>query len=419
MTKQKIQTELVAGFTTFLTMSYIIFVNPAILGDAGMDRAGVLTATVLLSFLMTLAMGLYAKLPYAVAPGMGLNAFFTYTLVIGENIPWPTALGMVFLSGVFFLIISATTLREKLVKALPNEIKIGASVGIGLFLVFIGLKNSGLVVADPATLVRMGNLSEGTLLSFLGIFIALYLMKKQSPFAFLTCIAFVSILSFLLGYVKMPETYFSAPDFKSVFFKLDILAALKFSLLPAILSMVFTDLFDSISTFVGVAKAGKLVDDKGDPIQLREGLIVDSFATLFSGIFGTSQGTTYIESASGIEAGGRTGLTSVFTSVFFLPCLFIAPLVAAVPATATAPVLICVGLMMFRSVFDIKFEKIESWVPAVLTLVLIPMTFSITKGLMWGLFAYLVLNILSGNFKKISNWMWVLGLLSAVYLFLG
>lgn len=422
MTKQirptSIRTEILAGFITFLTMSYIIFVNPAILATegTGMSFSGVMTATILLSFTMSLMMGLYAKLPYAVAPGMGINAFFAYTLVIGDKIPWPVALGMVFLSGVFFLIISVTPLREKLAGSIPHNLKIGCAVGIGIFLTFIGLKNAGLIVADPETFVRMGKLEGQSWLAVLGLVMTLPLMKKKNPLAFLASIFVVTIASVALGYTPIPQTFFAPPDFESVFFKLDIWGALKWSFIPVIISLVFTDLFDSVSTFVGVSRAGGLVDANDNPIRMKQGLIVDSFATLTAGLFGTSAGTAYIESAAGIEAGGRTGLTAVATAFFFLPCLFLAPLAGMIPAVATAPVLICVGILMFKNIFELKMDIFEEWVPAVLTIILIPLTFSITKGLMWGLMMHWLLCLFLGQINKISFATWLLGIVSLYYL---
>lgn len=415
---KNIRTEFIAGLTTFLTMSYIIFVNPAILATpgSGMSFTGVLTATVLLSALMTFVMGAWAKLPFAIAPGMGLNAFFTFTIILGEQIPWPVALGMVFWSGVIFLLISATPLREKLAESLPHNMKIGSAVGIGLFLTFIGLKNAGLIISDPATFVRMGAMTPTVLLSVVGLLVILPLMKKNHPLAFLAGILTVTILSSLMGLVKMPETLVSTPDFTSVFMKLDIMGALKLSLVPAILSMVFTDMFDSVSTFVGVSKAAGLEDKDGNPLNLRKGLIVDAIATMLSGPLGTSAGTAYIESAAGVSAGGRTGLTSIFTALFFIPCLFLAPLIGIVPAQATAPVLICVGLLMFKNIFELNTQKFEDWVPAAVTIILIPLTFSITKGLMSGLFLQAALYVLVGRIRDITWAMGLLGIVSVLYL---
>jgi AGZA family xanthine/uracil permease-like MFS transporter len=415
---KNIRTELIAGLTTFLTMSYIIFVNPAILATpgSGMSFTGVLTATVVLSALMTFLMGAWAKLPFAIAPGMGLNAFFTFTIILGEQIPWPIALGMVFWSGVIFLIISTTPLREKLAESLPHNMKIGSAVGIGLFLTFIGLKNAGLIVSDAATFVRMGAMTPTVLLAVIGLLVILPLMKKNHPLAFLAGILTVTLLSAMMGLVKVPDSLVSAPDFSSVFMKLDIMGALKLSLVPAILSMVFTDMFDSVSTFVGVSKAAGLEDKNGQPLNLRKGLIVDAVATMISGPLGTSAGTAYIESAAGVSAGGRTGLTSIFTALFFIPCLFLAPLVGIVPAQATAPVLICVGLMMFKNIFELDTQKFEDWVPAAVTIILIPLTFSITKGLMSGLFIQAALYLLVGRYRDITWAMGILGIISVLYL---
>ncbi len=415
-----IKKELIGGLTTFLTMSYIIFVNPAILSTpgTGMSFSGVLTATVLLASSMTLLMGLYAKLPYAIAPGMGLNAFFTFTLVLGEKIPWPTALGLVFWSGIFFLVISLTPLREQIALALPKNIKIATASGIGFLLVFIGLKNAGIIIADPATFVTIGKMNETALYTILGLLLAIYFTLKKNPFAFLITIFSLSAIAFLRGKVSMPTEFFSSPDFTSVMFKLDIWDALRWSLLPAIISLMLTDLFDSISSFLGVARAANLMDEKGEPKNLKKALVVDAIATMSSGLLGTSSGTTFIESASGIQAGGRTGLSSVFTALFFLPCLFIAPLVVSIPAFATAPVLILVGFMMGRSILEVNQEEMESWLPALATTIIITLSFSISKGLMWGIFLHIMLKVFTGKTKEISPLLWGLGIVSILYLFI-
>jgi len=318
-----LKTEAVAGVTTFFTLSYIIVLNPTILATegTGMPFNGVLTATDLLSFLMTLLMGVYAKLPFAVAPGMGINVFFTYSIIIGRQVPWPTALGMVFWSGVLFIFISITPIREKIAKAIPPGLRVATAAGIGIFLALIGLKNAGLVVADPVTLVRFGKLELPQCLCLLGMVIAVWLLMRKNSLAFLAAIFSVTLIALAAGLIEVPEKLFSVPDF-SVFFKLDLWGALKLSLMPAIISLMFTDLFDSISTFIGVSQATGMIDEKGDPKNLKEGLIVDAFATLGAGLMGTSSGTAYIESSAGIEVGGRTGWTSVFTALCFIPCFF-------------------------------------------------------------------------------------------------
>lgn len=393
--------EALAGLTTFLTISYIIVVNPSILANpaTGMSFSAVLTATVLICFSMTLMMGLYAKLPFAVAPGMGINAFFTFSIIIGQKVPWATALGMVVWSGVIFLALSFSSLREKIVAALPQNLRIAISGGIGLFLAFIGLKNAGWVVADPVTFVRMGPMHSTALLALLGLFISVVFLRKKSPLAFLAGILAATIGAWSIGDIKTPSSFISAPDF-SLFLQMDLWGALKLSLLPAIFSLMLTDLLDSISSFVGVSQATGLVDDKGQPLRLRQGLIVDAWATFTAGLLGSSSGTAYIESAAGIEAGGRTGLTSVFTALLFLPCLFLAPLAGMVPAYATAPVLIIVGALMFRSISKLKLESMEELIPAFLTLILIPLTFSITQGILWGIVSYTLLKTLSSSTQE-------------------
>ncbi len=415
-----IKTEAIAGLTTFLTMAYIVVVNPAILSTegTGITFSGALTATVLVCFTMTLFMGLYAKLPFAVAPGMGLNAFFTFTIILGQKVPWQTALGIVFWAGVLFLIVSITPIRVTIARAIPKNIRIGAAAGIGVFLTFIGLKNSGFIVSDPITFVKLGDLTYQSLLTIGGVLITVLLLKKKSSLAFLVGMVFVTVVALLLGWVKKPEQLFSKPDFSSVFFKPDIWGALKLSLLPAIISIMFTDLFDSISTFMGVSHAAGLVDENGEPKNLQRGLIVDSFATLGAGLFGSSSGTAYIESIAGIEMGGRTGLTSVFTALCFLPCLFIAPLAGSVPSYATAVVLLLVGAFMFRSVKEISFENLEDAIPAFLTIILIPLTFSITQGILWGFVSHVALYVLAGRYKEIHPVMYALGVVSIGLLWL-
>jgi AGZA family xanthine/uracil permease-like MFS transporter len=423
MQKQKtescIRTEIIAGITTFLTMSYIVAVNPAILSSngTGMAFSGVLTATVMLCFLGTLLMGLYAKLPFAVAPGMGLNAFFTFSIIIGQQIPWQTALGMVFWSGLLFVIISATPIREKIANAVPEHLRIAVAAGIGIFLSFIGLKNAGFIVADPVTFIKTGPFDFRTGLSFVGLAIIAILSSKKNPFAYLVGISVMVIGAAMTNQIQMPVTFFSAPDFQSVFFKVDWLGALELSLLPAIISIFFTDLFDSLSTFVGVSHANQLLDEHGQPQRMRQGLLVDAISTMIAAPLGTSAGTAYVESSAGIEMGGRTGLTSVVTAFCFLPCLFLAPTLAIIPEFATAPVLLMVGASMFKSVRGFSslgiFDRIEDALPAFLTLILIPLSFSITQGILWGFLSHAVLYTLVGRRKDLSPWAIGIAILSA------
>jgi AGZA family xanthine/uracil permease-like MFS transporter len=363
-------------------------------------------------------MGLYAKLPFAVAPGMGLNAFFAYTIILQQQVPWPTALGMVFWAGVLFLLISVTPVRERIAAAIPAGVRVAAAGGIGLLLTFIGLRNAGLIEGDPSTLVRLGTIDHRAALLLLGIVVAALMLRRQNPLAFLAAIAGVTALAWGFGFAAAPTSFVTPPDFSSVFLKLDVWSALQPALAPAIVAILFTDLFDSLSTFMGVAAAAGLTEPDGRPLQLRRGLIVDSFATFGAGLAGSSSGTAYVESIAGIRMGGRTGMASVVTALCFVPCFFIAPIVGAVPAYATAPVLILVGMTMFQTVLSLSFAAIEDAVPAFIAIVLIPLTFSITQGVLWGLLLHVVLYAAVGRRREVPLTLWALGALSALLLVL-
>ena len=412
--------DVVGGVTTFLTMSYIVIVNPTILSSSGtgMPFAGVLTATVLVACSMTLMMGLYARLPFAVAPGMGLNAFFAYTIVLQDKVPWQTALGIVFWAGILFLLVSATPLRERIATAIPPNLRLATAAGIGLLLTFIGLRNTGLIEADPATIVRLGAVDYRAAFLLAGLVVAVVLMRRGNPLAFLASIFGLTFVAWALGYMTAPEQLVSLPDFSSVALKLDVLGALRPGLLPAIVSILFTDLFDSLSTFIGVATAAGLTEADGRPLNLRRGLIVDAFATFVAGLAGTSSGTAYVESIAGIRMGGRSGTASVVTALCFLPCFFVAPLAAAVPVYATAPVLVLVGVAMFQMVSQIDFTRIEDGLPAFVTLVLIPLTFSITQGILCGFVLHALLYACVGRARELPVALWLLAALSAGLLFL-
>lgn len=416
MKSRELRTEIIAGLTTFFTMAYVVVVNPSILSTpgTGMPFSGTLTATVLVCVVMTLLMGLYANLPYGVAPGMGVNAFFTYTVVIGQGVPWPAALGIVFWAGVLFLVLSITPVREMIALAIPHQLRVATAVGIGLFLTFIGFRNGGLIVANPATFVTIGKLGETSLLFVLGIAISVFLLRRKSPVAFLAGIFVVTFIAWLRGLVTVPSSLVAAPDFTSVFFRLDPLGALKLALVPTIISVCFTDLFDSISTFIGVSQAAGMLDKHGQPKNLRQGLIVDALATTGAGLFGSSSGTAYIESASGVEVGGRTGATAVVTALCFLPCFFIAPLAGMVPSYATAPVLVLVGALMFRSAGELSLRKLEDVVPAFLTITMIPLSFSITQGILWGFISHAGLYVLAGRWREVRPLMYGLAVLSVI-----
>jgi AGZA family xanthine/uracil permease-like MFS transporter len=407
--------DIVGGVTTFVTMSYIVVVNPSILSTpgTGMPFTGAMTATVLIAFSMTLLMGLYARLPFAVAPGMGLNAFFAVTIVLQQHVPWQTALGMVFWAGVLFLLLSATPLRETIAMAIPSSLRLAAAAGIGLLLTLIGLRNVGLIEADTATLLRLGALDHRAAFLLAGVLVAVMLQRRNNPLAYLASIVLVAASAWILGYAMPPERIVSAPDFSSAFLKLDIGGALQLALLPAIVSILFTDLFDSLSTFIGVANASGLTERDGRPMNLKRGLIVDAFATLGAGLAGTSPGTAYVESIAGIRMGARTGRAAVVTSLCFLPCFFIGPLVAAVPGYATAPVLILIGLSMFQSATKLDLASLEDGLPAFMTIVLIPLTLSITQGMLWGFLLHALLYAVVGRAREVGWVLWALAVLSA------
>jgi AGZA family xanthine/uracil permease-like MFS transporter len=407
--------DVVGGVTTFFTMAYIVVVNPGILSapGTGMPFTGAMTATVLIACSMTLLMGLYARLPFAVAPGMGLNAFFAYTIVLQQQVPWQTALGMVFWAGVLFLLLSATPLREAIATAIPASLRLAAAAGIGLLLTLIGFRNAGLIEADPATLLRLGTLDHRAVFLLLGVLIAVMLQRRNNPLAFLAAIVLITAASWTLGYAPLPSAVVSAPDFSSAFLQLDIMGALQLALLPAIVAILFTDLFDSLSTFIGVASASGLTEPDGRPLNLKRGLIVDAFATLGAGLAGTSSGTAFVESIAGIRMGARTGRASVVTALCFVPCFFVAPLAASVPGYATAAVLVLVGLSMFQSVATLDFTSIEDSLPAFVTIVLIPLTLSITQGLLWGFLLHALLYAAVGKARDVRPILWILALVSA------
>ena len=415
-----LRADFIGGVTTFYTMAYIVVVNPGILATpgTGMPFSGALTATVLVAFSMTLLMGLYAKLPFAVAPGMGLNAFFAFTLVLQGGVPWQVALGMTFWAGLLFLLVSATPIRERVALAIPHTLRAAAAGGIGLMLTLLGLKNAGMIVADPATLVRVGTLDHRAAFLLLGLLVAVVLSQRRNPLAFLASMAVVTAGAWVLGFERVPAHVVSLPDFATTFLALDAWGALRLALLPAIVTILFTDLFDSLSTFIGVATAAGLTETDGTPLNLRRGLVVDAVATLSAGLAGSSAGTAYVESIAGIRMGGVTGRASVVTALCFLPCFFLGPLAAAVPGYATAAVLVLVGVSMFQVVSTIDFSRLEDALPAFLTLVLIPLTLSITQGILWGFLLHAVLYAVVGRAKEVHATGWALAALSAGLLLL-
>lgn len=406
--KTTLQTEIIAGISSFLATSYIIVVNPGILSQAGLPFNAVLTATVIVCFLSSLLMGVYARNPIIVAPGMGLNAFFTFSAVLGMGVPWQTALGAVFWSGIFFLLLSVFNIRTYIVKAIPRPLRYAIAAGIGLFITLIGLANAGFVVKSPATILNHARLNPTLLIFIAGLFLTAILIVRHVKGAILIGIIITTLLALSIGrwwggdlQIVKYNGVFAAPDF-SLLGKLDWVGSLKFAILPIIFAFVFTDLFDSLSTLVGLAEAANLVDKNGDPQNIKRALIVDAISTTIAGLVGSSPGTAYIESAVGIEEGGRTGLTAIVAALLFLPFLFLAPLLSMVPAIATAPALVLVGTFMLRPVTKINWLQLDDAIPAFLAMVIIPFSYSITQGIIWGFLSWTVIKVASGKWKELS-----------------
>lgn len=406
--KTTVQTEVIAGVSSFLATSYIVVVNPAILSQAGMPFAGVMTATVLVCFFSSLMMGLYAHNPILVAPGMGLNAFFTYSAVIGGGVAWQTALGAVFWSGIFFLLLSLFNIRTYIVRAIPRPLRHAIAAGIGLFITLIGLANAGFVVKNAATIIGHAALQPTLIIFLAGLFLTAVLLVRGVKGAILLGIVITTLLALSIGRVwGGPEKLVrfhglaASPDF-SLLGKLDLAGSLRFSVLPVIFAFVFTDLFDSLSTLVGLSEAAGLVDEKGEPRNIKRALVTDAVSTTLAGLVGSSPGTAYVESAVGIEQGGRTGLTAVVAAVLFLPFLFLSPLLSVVPAIATAPALVLVGAFMIRPVTRINWLQLDDAIPAFLAMALIPFTYSITQGIIWGFLSWTIMKVAGGKTKELS-----------------
>jgi AGZA family xanthine/uracil permease-like MFS transporter len=411
--------EAAAGTTTFLTMAYIIFVNPNILADAGMDKGAVITATALAAALGTLLAGLWANVPFAMAPGMGLNAFFAYALVIGRGVTWQTALGVVFVSGVLFLVLTLIGVRRLVVAAIPDGLRLAIAAGIGLFISFIGLQNLGLVIASPATLVGLGPLDRPVLLGLAGLVVMAVLEIRRVPGAILAGIAAATVLGLVTGETAAPAALLSAPPSPApVALQLDIAGALRWGMLGAVFSFMFVDLFDSVGTVVACSYEAGLVKDDGAIERLDRVLEADAVATVAGALLGTSTTTTYIESGAGIAAGGRTGLASVVTAGWFLLALVATPLVAVVPAYATAPALIMVGAAMFRSAGRIDFARPQVGLPAFLTMLMMPLCYSISTGLAFGFLAHVLMTVAAGRGRDLPPAMWVIAAVSALDLVL-
>ena len=415
-----VRRELLAGLTTFMTMGYIVVVNPRILAEAGMPIEGVLFATCISAALATLIMGLWANYPIALAPGMSLNAYFTYAIVIGRSVPWPTALGVVFLSGLLFLVLTLTNIREQIVNGIPDCLKHGTAAGIGLFIAFVGLRNAKIIVASPATFVGLGKTSDPqVLLAATGLLLIAILMARRVGSAILLGILAITLAGIPIGLTHWPEHLFSLPHASATFLKLDLRSAASLGLGELIFVFFFVDLFDNVGTLVGVCEQGGFLRDGKLPRASRA-LLADAFGTMIGALTGTSTVTSYIESAAGVAAGARTGLGNLVIAALFFVAMFCAPLVAAIPSYATAPALILVGALMCGAVANVRWEDFSEAFPAFLTLVATPLTFSIATGLSLGLLSFTFIKIGTGRHREISPLIWVLSILFLLrYAFLG
>lgn len=398
-----VRAESLGGLTTFLAMAYITVVNPSILSQAGMDFGAVFVATCIAAAFGSIVMGLHANFPIAQAPGMGQNAFFTFSIVLGMGHAWQTALGAVFVSGMIFVALSILPVREWLVNAIPRNLKLGMAAGIGLFLGFIALKNAGIIVTDPATLVALGDLSSfEPLVCLLGFVVMVALSARKITGAVLIGILFATFLGWTFGNTEFRGFVSMPPSIAPVFLQLDIVGALQLSMVTPILSMLIVDIFDTAGTLIGVATRANLLGEDGKLPRLRRALLSDSGATVVGALAGTSSTTSYVESASGVEAGGRTGLTAVVCGLLFLACLFFAPLAQSVPAFATASALLFVACLMARSLADLDWQDITESAPAVVAAITMPLSFSIADGIGLGFISYVLIKIVSGRIRDCS-----------------
>jgi AGZA family xanthine/uracil permease-like MFS transporter len=422
--------EVVAGLTTFAAMAYILAVNPAILSTTGMDKGALITATAIASGVMTAVMALATNYPIALAPGMGLNAFFAFTLCGAKGIPWPAALGLVFYSGLIFLALSVTGLRKKIVEAIPLELKLAITAGIGFFIAFIGLKNGGVVVANPATFVGLGDLSKpGPLLVIAGTIATAILVARKIPGAIILVVLALTVVGLIFpapdgkgmitpiptGIINLPASL--APTFLKLdlsYFWQNFIGAL-----PIVLAILFVDLFDNMGTLIGVSKRAGLLDKEGNLPKIGRAFMADAGAAMFGSTLGTSTVTSYIESAAGVEAGGRTGLTVMVTAVCFLLALFLAPLILIIPGVATAPALVIVGAFMMQGLAELDLRDFEKTAPAFVTILAMPLAFSISEGVAFGLLTYVGLRIGTGKAKEVGLITYILAFLFILHFLFG
>lgn len=397
-----VKTEIMAGITTFLTMAYILAVNPNILGNTGMDKGALFTTTVLVSAAATMMMGLYAKLPFALAPGMGLNAFFAFTICMVLGYSWQFALTAVFLEGIIFILLTLSNLREKIVDVIPETLKTSISVGIGVYIAFIGLNSAGVVVNNDATLVSLGDLTSGSaLLCVIGIVISSVLLVKNVKGALLIGVLVTTLIGIPMGVTKIDGVFSTPPSIEPILMKFEWANIFTKDMFVIVFTLLFVDLFDTIGTIIGVTSRAGMVKNGKIP-RLKQAFLVDSCATTVGAMMGTSTVTTFVESAAGVEQGGRSGLTAFVTGLCFLAALFFAPLFLAIPSAATGPVLVLVGVMMMASVVKIDFQEYSEAIPAFICIVMMPLCYSISDGIVLGVLSYVLINLCSGNHKKLA-----------------
>lgn len=404
-----VKTEIMAGITTFLTMAYILAVNPNILGDAGMDKGAVFTTTILISAAATVLMGLYAKLPFALAPGMGLNAFFAYSICLIMGYSWQFALTAVFLEGILFILLTVSNIREKIVDLIPVTLKNSISVGIGIYIAFIGLSGAGVIVNNDATLVSIGDLTQGSaLVCIIGLLISAIMLIKNVKGALLIGIIATTLIGIPFGITNITGVLSTPPSIEPILCKFEWSNIFTGEMFVVVFTLLFVDLFDTIGTVIGVTTRAGMIDRNGKIPHLKEAFMVDAVATTAGAVMGTSTVTTYVESASGVEQGGRSGLTAFVCGICFLSAMFFAPLFLSIPSAATAPVLVLVGVMMMASVVNIDFRDYTEAVPAFICIVMMPLCYSISDGIVLGMLSYVLLNLLGGNYKKLTIGMYIL-----------
>lgn len=403
-----VKTEIMAGLTTFLTMAYILAVNPNILSATGMDRGALFSTTVLISAAATILMGLYAKLPFALAPGMGLNAFFAYTICLIMGYSWRFALTAVFLEGLIFILLTVTNVREKIVDIIPETLKKSISVGIGIYIAFIGLSSAEIVVNNDATLVSIGDISQGpALLCIIGIVLSSVLLIKKVPGALLIGIIVTTLIGIPLGVTQFNGVMSTPPSVEPIFCKFEWTKIFTSEMFVIVFTLLFVDLFDTIGTLIGVATRAGMIKNGKIP-HLKQAFMVDALATTSGAIMGSSTVTTFVESAAGVEQGGRSGLTAFVCGLCFLVSLFFAPLFLSIPSAATAPVLVLVGVMMMSSVVEINFREYSEAIPAFICFVMMPLCYSISDGIVLGMLSYVIINLCAGKYNKLSIGMYIL-----------